>query len=174
MTSISIDYTFHAFLRPKKKEGGNYRVGMGVAVKNYPLTRWLSWIFFRGFYFSVFFPSLFLNVGNCVFPIPSCLYFWAVVFFLLFSLFFFFLSFSLFFLQIFIPSEQLFIAHVGGGGGGRGNGRPLTTAYFNFGPSFQLWYFWTVVILVVIRPSCGNLKTEETLKFSIAAFASVL
>lgn len=39
MTSISIDYTFHAFLHPKKKEGGNYRVEMGVAVKNYPLTR---------------------------------------------------------------------------------------------------------------------------------------
>lgn len=39
MTSIPIDYTFHAFLHPKKKEGENYRVGVGLAVKNYPLTR---------------------------------------------------------------------------------------------------------------------------------------
>lgn len=62
---------------------------------------------------------------------------------------------------------------MGGGGGGRGNGRPLTTAYSSFGPSFQLWYLWTVVILVIIRPSNGNMKTRDTLKFSIAA-ASVL
>lgn len=85
--------------------------------------------------------------------------------------FFFLLSFS--FLGNFIPAEQLFIAHMGGGGGGRGNGRPLTTAYSSFGPSFQLWYLWTVVILVIIRPSNGNMKTRDTLKFSIAA-ASVL
>lgn len=52
-----------------------------------------------------------------------------------------FIYFLLFFVLSFIPAEQLFIAHVGGGGNGRGNGRPLITAYSNLGPkldTFQL------------------------------------
>lgn len=108
----------------KKKKRENYRVGMGVAVKNYPLTRWLSFVLFKEVLFLPFLPfSLFKCRQLCL---SHSELFISGLLFSSFLPFIFFLF--LFILENFIPAEQLFIAHVGGSGSGTGNGRPLTTA----------------------------------------------